>query len=129
MAFRRAIRNAGVHQNLTNQGMAMQPGIRPNSPQVHPARVVPTSQVIAQTRVEISIYVKHIAFAMLASFDDGLVGRESFAYSKAGGAIAVSSDDECPVANGRSSAFNFLNSVYFDGTFSPFGMSFKNTSC
>jgi hypothetical protein len=99
--------------------MAMQSIIRPHGSQLHLTRVVLPSQIVTQSRVEVSIDVKHIALAVLAGFDDGFVGREGFAYSKAGSSVTIPSNDECTIANGGTPSFHLLDSVNFDGTFSP----------
>lgn len=71
----------------------MQAIVWTDSSQGHSARVMPPSQIVTQSSIQVSVDIKDVAFTMLACFDDGFIGREGFAYSKARGSIAVSSDD------------------------------------
>mmetsp|Transcript_16840 Transcript_16840/g.30491 ORF Transcript_16840/g.30491 Transcript_16840/m.30491 type:complete len:217 (-) Transcript_16840:558-1208(-) len=115
----RRVRNASVLQNFTNQGMAVQAVVRADSPDPYPARIVFSGQVVREARAEVSVDVEDVAFAVFARLDDGFVGRQGLADSKAGGTVAVSANDEGTVPDRGATSLHFLDSVYFDCAFSP----------
>ena len=80
---------------------------------------MPPCQIVAQSRIEVSINVKHIAFAIFGGFDDGFVRGGGFADSKSSGTIAISPNEKGSVTNCGTTSLDFLNSVDFDGAFSP----------
>ena len=97
----------------------MQPIIRTYCPESNPARVVFPRQIVTQARIEVSIDIKYISFAMLTSLDDGLVGRQGLANPKASSSVTITTDDQRTIANGRATPLDLLDSIYFDCTVSP----------
>jgi hypothetical protein len=113
------IRDTGVFQYLNDQRMTVQSVVGADGPKSNTTRVVLAGQIITQTGIEVTIDVEDVAFAMLASLDDGLVRGKRFADAKARGAVPIPADDERAIPDGGATPFRLLNSIHLDGAFAP----------